>query len=284
MIDFGGATFDDEHKSTIVNTRQYRAPEVILQLGWSFASDIWSVGCIAAELYTGELLFPTHSNTEHLALMERCIGRFPDSMVERCRARRKYFTSSGSVRIENLNHEEKRHVRKMERLKVRNIRAVSDDWFSGIRRRNNRGCRVSDKGLLPFLLVVITVANVLPLPPFRHRCLHTWLYRSSCSCVHNEMPCTALGRRSMNHVNHGFKRSHSLVSCPSLCLFTGVQDLVNTKKHSNFLELLEGLLQLDPSKRCSAKEALSMRVFEEPHQICEVASTYKRTRTGRDSP
>ena len=28
IIDFGGATFDEEHKSTIVNTRQYRGPEV----------------------------------------------------------------------------------------------------------------------------------------------------------------------------------------------------------------------------------------------------------------
>ena len=28
IIDFGGATFDSEHKSTIVNTRQYRGPEV----------------------------------------------------------------------------------------------------------------------------------------------------------------------------------------------------------------------------------------------------------------
>jgi len=30
LIDFGSATFDDEHHSTIVSTRHYRAPEVIL--------------------------------------------------------------------------------------------------------------------------------------------------------------------------------------------------------------------------------------------------------------
>jgi len=33
VIDFGGATYDDERKSSIVNTRQYRAPEVILGAG-----------------------------------------------------------------------------------------------------------------------------------------------------------------------------------------------------------------------------------------------------------
>lgn len=35
LIDLGSATFDDEHHSTIVSTRHYRAPEVILELGWS---------------------------------------------------------------------------------------------------------------------------------------------------------------------------------------------------------------------------------------------------------
>ena len=32
LIDFGSATFDHEHHSTIVSTRHYRAPEVILGL------------------------------------------------------------------------------------------------------------------------------------------------------------------------------------------------------------------------------------------------------------
>lgn len=44
VIDFGGATYDYEKKSSIVNTRQYRAPEVILGVGWSMPSDLWSLG------------------------------------------------------------------------------------------------------------------------------------------------------------------------------------------------------------------------------------------------
>lgn len=65
VIDFGGATYDDDdHKSTIVNTRQYRAPEVILEVGWSFPSDLWSAGCIIAELYTGDLFFATVRRSE----------------------------------------------------------------------------------------------------------------------------------------------------------------------------------------------------------------------------
>lgn len=76
LIDFGGATYDNEKKSSIVSTRQYRAPEVIMGWGWSYPSDLWSAGCIIAELYTGELLFGTHDNAEHLALIERSVGPF----------------------------------------------------------------------------------------------------------------------------------------------------------------------------------------------------------------
>lgn len=64
VIDFGGATYDnDPQKSRIVNTRQYRGPEVTLELGWSFPSDIWSVGCIIGEIYRGDLFFQTVSSS-----------------------------------------------------------------------------------------------------------------------------------------------------------------------------------------------------------------------------
>ncbi len=75
LIDFGGATLDSDYHSKIINTRQYRGPEVILGLGWTFPSDIWSVGCIIAELLTGKLLFATHHDLEHLALMEKILEK-----------------------------------------------------------------------------------------------------------------------------------------------------------------------------------------------------------------
>ncbi|PHH68804.1 hypothetical protein CDD80_7235 [Ophiocordyceps camponoti-rufipedis] len=75
LIDFGSATFQDEYHSSVVSTRHYRAPEIILGLGWSFACDIWSIGCILVEFFTGDALFQTHDNLEHLAMMEAVCGR-----------------------------------------------------------------------------------------------------------------------------------------------------------------------------------------------------------------
>ncbi|KOS16696.1 Dual specificity protein kinase lkh1 [Escovopsis weberi] len=74
LIDFGSATFQDEYHSSVVATRHYRAPEIILGLGWSFPCDIWSIGCILIEFFTGDALFQTHDNLEHLAIMEMVFG------------------------------------------------------------------------------------------------------------------------------------------------------------------------------------------------------------------
>jgi dual-specificity kinase len=74
LIDFGSATFQDEYHSSVVSTRHYRAPEIILGLGWTFPCDIWSIGCILVEFFTGDALFQTHDNLEHLAMMESVCG------------------------------------------------------------------------------------------------------------------------------------------------------------------------------------------------------------------
>ncbi|XP_043284830.1 dual specificity protein kinase CLK2 isoform X2 [Venturia canescens] len=89
LIDFGSATFDHEHHSAIVSTRHYRAPEVILELGWSQPCDVWSIGCILFELYLGITLFQTHDNREHLAMMERILGTIPHRMARKTKT--KYF-------------------------------------------------------------------------------------------------------------------------------------------------------------------------------------------------
>ncbi|BAT76014.1 serine/threonine-protein kinase AFC2 isoform X1 [Vigna umbellata] len=83
VIDFGSTTYERDDQTYIVSTRHYRAPEVILGLGWSYPCDIWSVGCILVELCTGEALFQTHENLEHLAMMERVLGPLPQHMLKR---------------------------------------------------------------------------------------------------------------------------------------------------------------------------------------------------------
>eukprot|EP00605_Chrysophyceae_sp_TOSAG23-4_P002323 GSChrysophyteH1.ASY1.ANO1.2569.1 assembled CDS len=96
LIDFGGATHDEERKSRIINTRQYRGPEVTLELGWSYPSDVWSAACIIAELFTGDLLFATHNNFEHLAMMQKMLGKFPTHMIHKSPVSGTFFYRSTS--------------------------------------------------------------------------------------------------------------------------------------------------------------------------------------------
>lgn len=92
LIDFGSATFQSQHHSAVISTRHYRAPEVILGLGWTYPCDLWSIGCILVELYTGQALFQTHENLEHLAMMSGVLGPIPDSMIRRADGSgQKYF-------------------------------------------------------------------------------------------------------------------------------------------------------------------------------------------------
>jgi serine/threonine protein kinase len=72
IIDFGGATYKEDSHNSIINTRQYRAPEVILECAdWDEKSDIWSLVCIFIEMYTGELFYETREDIEHLAMIEK---------------------------------------------------------------------------------------------------------------------------------------------------------------------------------------------------------------------
>lgn len=54
-------------------------------------SDIWSMACILSELYTGELLFETHENVEHLAMIETICGPIPYHMADKSKEYREIF-------------------------------------------------------------------------------------------------------------------------------------------------------------------------------------------------
>jgi serine/threonine protein kinase len=57
VIDFGSATYIYEECQDYVQTRPYRAPEIIFGCDYNYAVDMWSVGCILYELLTSKVLF-----------------------------------------------------------------------------------------------------------------------------------------------------------------------------------------------------------------------------------
>ena len=135
ICDIGNACWFNNHFSTIIQTRQYRSPEVILGINYNESSDIWSLACIIFELVTGDFLFnPTSSeyfckNDSHLAKFMEVCGKMPKNFVERGAYWKKYFTKDGKLkRMGDIKHiilknllVQKYHIKENEALALSNF-------------------------------------------------------------------------------------------------------------------------------------------------------------------
>ncbi|CAI7673921.1 unnamed protein product [Penicillium palitans] len=121
LCDFGSAVMGDEQHLEDIQPDIYRAPEVILQVSWSYSVDIWNVGCVVREpillmhkflgllsqiwnLYEGGSLFSgqdpeyhTYRSRAHLAEMIRLLGPPPPSFLARGNLTQKFFTEKGDL-------------------------------------------------------------------------------------------------------------------------------------------------------------------------------------------
>lgn len=97
LIDFGSSCFTTDHLTTYIQSRSYRAPEVILGHHYDSRIDIWSVGAVIAELYTGYVLFQNDSVPTMLSRITGILGTFPEHVLSNGRDTGKYFTLSNIV-------------------------------------------------------------------------------------------------------------------------------------------------------------------------------------------
>ena len=82
LIDFGSSCFSHEKIYTYIQSRFYRAPEVMLAISYTPAIDMWSLGCILAELATGFPIFPGESEAEQIVLIMELIGLPPKKLLQ----------------------------------------------------------------------------------------------------------------------------------------------------------------------------------------------------------
>ncbi|GKV05286.1 hypothetical protein SLEP1_g17316 [Rubroshorea leprosula] len=94
VIDLGSSCFETDHLCSYVQSRSYCAPEVILGLPYDKKIDIWSLGCILAELCTGNVLFQNDSPATLLARVIGIICPIDQDMLAKGRGTYKYFTKN----------------------------------------------------------------------------------------------------------------------------------------------------------------------------------------------
>jgi serine/threonine protein kinase len=92
IIDLGSSCYIHDHLSSYVQSRSYRAPEVILGCSYDYRIDIWSLGCILSELWTGNVLFQNECIQGLLSRVIGIIGPFPDYMLKHGRHAGNFFT------------------------------------------------------------------------------------------------------------------------------------------------------------------------------------------------
>jgi dual specificity tyrosine-phosphorylation-regulated kinase 2/3/4 len=91
IIDFGSSCFSDERIYTYIQSRFYRAPEIILGIPYTTAIDMWSFGCILTELCTGIPIFPGESEHEQLSLIMQVVGLPPDYLLTQATRKANFF-------------------------------------------------------------------------------------------------------------------------------------------------------------------------------------------------
>lgn len=96
IIDFGSSCYASEKMYSYIQSRFYRAPEIILGIPYSPAIDIWSLGCILLEFYLGWPIFPGDSETDQLALMMERLGLPPEELINRGNKKDKFFTEENN--------------------------------------------------------------------------------------------------------------------------------------------------------------------------------------------
>ncbi|KZZ88433.1 mitogen-activated protein kinase HOG1 [Ascosphaera apis ARSEF 7405] len=82
ICDFGLARIQDPQMTGYVSTRYYRAPEIMLTWQkYDVEVDLWSAGCIFAEMLEGKPLFPGKDHVNQFSIITELLGTPPDDVI-----------------------------------------------------------------------------------------------------------------------------------------------------------------------------------------------------------
>ena len=93
LIDFGCSCPSGEMPFSYIQSRFYRAPEIVLGLPYGPPIDIWSFACVIYELLTGKVLFEGEDEFELIQLQMGLLGVPPNEIIAEGNRSQYYFNS-----------------------------------------------------------------------------------------------------------------------------------------------------------------------------------------------
>ena len=91
LIDYGSSCFELERFYTYIQSRFYRAPEIMLGIPYTTAIDMWSFGCIVFECLVGVPIFAGENENDQMAAIMEVVGVPPRSLIAKATRRRVFF-------------------------------------------------------------------------------------------------------------------------------------------------------------------------------------------------
>ena len=98
LIDFGCSCYEGKTIYSYIQTRYYRAPEVVLNLDYDSKIDIWSLGCVLYEMCTGKVLFPGEDEEEVFHMMLEKLGMPSPEFMLKAKKKCTYIVDATSVK------------------------------------------------------------------------------------------------------------------------------------------------------------------------------------------
>jgi dual specificity tyrosine-phosphorylation-regulated kinase 2/3/4 len=95
LIDFGSSCYIGQQRYDYIQSRFYRAPEVILGLRYGPPMDVWSFACVVLEMIMGKPIFPGATEHEQLDMLMEVFGPIPAVLRNACSRRKEFFTPEG---------------------------------------------------------------------------------------------------------------------------------------------------------------------------------------------
>lgn len=178
VIDFGSSCFIHDHLSSYVQSRSYRAPEVILGCRYDYKIDIWSLGCILAELFTGYVLFQNDSVQGLLSRVIGIIGPVPEYMMKEGRLVSNFFTREGLIYQEANNDEEGQSSQKKTKPPTGDDEELKINILVAKKTTLKKRLKCEDKHFVDFVRWLLEV-DPLKRPTAKEALQHPWLTECS---------------------------------------------------------------------------------------------------------